>query len=154
MSDDIASFEEFWPFYVREHAKKTTRWLHFAGTTMALSALATGILTRKARYVLLAPALGYGPAWIGHFLVERNRPATFKYPRWSLQADFVMYAKMWAGTMDAEVERVGRDWEAESNDAAEQADQERPSNGASAKPRQHTTDGGEAGGGRPDPTLN
>lgn len=106
MSDDrFKSFTEFWPFYVREHKKAINRKLHFAGTTAALATLATAVLTKRGRVALLAPVFGYGAAWVGHFLFEKNRPATFKYPLWSLRGDFVMYAKMWAGKMDAEVER-------------------------------------------------
>ena len=106
MSKKIQSFEEFWPFYVREHKKKLTRQLHFVGTSLAFSCLAGGLLTRHKWLLLAAPVVGYGPAWASHFLVERNRPATFTYPAWSLMADFVMWGKMLAGTMDAEVERL------------------------------------------------
>ncbi len=103
------SFEEFWPYYVREHAKKTTRVLHFTGTSLALATAAYAALKRRPRLLLLAPVLGYGLSWIGHFFVEQNRPATFTYPLWSLRGDFRMLAKMIAGTMDAEVERVMND---------------------------------------------
>lgn len=108
MSDDdrIESFEEFWDFYVSEHASKATRILHFIGTTTAVGLLAGGLLTRRRWMLLLAPFAGYGPAWISHFFIEHNRPATFTYPAWSLKADFVMWWKMVTGTMDAEVERV------------------------------------------------
>ncbi|MCA9623738.1 MAG: DUF962 domain-containing protein, partial [Myxococcales bacterium] len=81
MSDDrFKSFTEFWPFYVREHKKAINRKLHFAGTTAALATLATAVLTKRGRVALLAPVFGYGAAWVGHFLFEKNRPATFKYP--------------------------------------------------------------------------
>src|SRR5690606_18340779 len=73
---------------------------------------AAGLLTGRLGLVLLAPVLGYGPAWIGHFVFEKNVPATFGHPLWSLRADFVMLGKMILGTMDAEVARVvalGRD---------------------------------------------
>jgi hypothetical protein len=102
----IQSFEEFWPFYVREHSKKTTRQLHFLGTTAAMACVAAAALLGKRKLLLLAPLVGYGPAWIGHFFVEHNRPATFKYPLWSLKADLVMWSKTLAGTMDAEVDRA------------------------------------------------
>lgn len=106
MSDErFDSFEDFWPHYVREHAHPTTRRLHFMGTTAALATLASGVIAGRWRRLLLAPLFGYGPAWIGHFFVERNKPATFDHPLWSLRADFVMYVKMFAGTMDEEVER-------------------------------------------------
>lgn len=100
------SFEDFWPFYVREHSKKLTRQLHFLGTTAALGCLAGGLLTRHRWLLLMAPVAGYGPAWFSHFFIEKNKPATFQHPAWSLKADLVMFAKMIEGTMDAEVERV------------------------------------------------
>jgi hypothetical protein len=101
------SFEEFWPHYVRAHSQKSNRMLHFGGTTLALGALALGLSSRRRRWMLaLAPVVGYGPAWIGHFLVEGNVPATFGHPLWSLRADLRMYGKMLAGTMDDEVDRV------------------------------------------------
>ncbi len=103
---EMRTFEEFWPFYVREHANKTNRMLHFVGTTLAMGSVAAGLLTGKKAFFLAAPVLGYGFAWAGHFLVEGNKPATFKYPAWSLRGDFVMWGKIVAGKMDAEVERV------------------------------------------------
>lgn len=102
----MKTFEEFWPFYVREHSQKLTRQLHFVGTTLALGCAAGALLTRRRWLLLLAPVAGYGPAWISHFFVEKNRPATFQHPLWSLKADFVMWLKTIDGTMDAEVDRV------------------------------------------------
>jgi hypothetical protein len=93
MSDRFQSFEEFWPFYVLEHQNKTNRLLHFLGLVV-----------------------GYGPAWIGHFIVEGNRPATFKYPLWSLLGDFRMWGKTLRGTMNREVER--QQAKREKNDGA------------------------------------
>jgi hypothetical protein len=106
MSDRIESFEEFWPYYVRQHSKKLTRQLHFVGTTLALGCAAAGLVTRRRWLLLLAPVVGYGPAFLSHFLVEKNRPATFRYPAWSLAADFIMWGKTLAGTMDDEVTAV------------------------------------------------
>ena len=100
------SFEEFWPYYVREHSKKTTRLMHFVGTGAALSAFALGLLRRSPALLLAAPLLGYGPAWISHFFVEGNTPATFHYPAFSLRADLRMFGMMLDGAMDREVERV------------------------------------------------
>lgn len=103
----IQSFEEFWPYYLKEHSKPANRRLHQFGTTMALSAFSYGLLTRRKWLMLAAPIFGYGPAWVGHFFIEENRPATFKYPRWSLMGDFKMNALMWSGELDAELERYG-----------------------------------------------
>ncbi|MBM4357145.1 MAG: DUF962 domain-containing protein [Deltaproteobacteria bacterium] len=108
MSDapPFETFEEFWPYYVQEHANKTNRRLHFVGTSLALGTVAYALLRGKPMALLAAPLAGYGFAWVGHFLIEKNRPATFKYPLWSLGGDFTMFAKMLAGTMDEEVRRV------------------------------------------------
>ena len=112
------TFEEFWPFYVREHSKKSTRMLHFVGTTAAVACAATGLLLKKRWMLLVAPVLGYGPAWISHFFIEKNKPATFKYPLWSLRADFVMWKKIVTGQMDEEVERCLREHAARENGGA------------------------------------
>ncbi len=106
MADDrITSFEEFWPHYVRAHQSKGSRRLHFVGTSAAMALVATGLVTRRLLPILLAPVVGYGCAWVGHFFVEGNVPATFGHPLYSLRADFVMWKKMLEGSMDAEVER-------------------------------------------------
>lgn len=101
----FSSFEAFWPHYVREHRDPRNRRLHVVGTSAALTAVALGVLRRRPGLVALAPVCGYLPAWCGHFFVEKNRPATFDHPLWSLRADFVMFRMVLAGTMDAEVER-------------------------------------------------
>lgn len=102
------TYEEFWPFYVREHSNKLNRTLHVVGTSCALGLIGAAAITRRPLLLLAAPVVGYGMAWFGHFVVQKNRPATFDYPLWSLRGDFDMLAKTLAGTMDAEVERVMR----------------------------------------------
>lgn len=84
------TFEEFWPFYMTQHSHPTNRVCHFVGTTMALNCLVFAIFTTYWM-LLAAPVLGYGLAWTGHFLFEKNKPATFQYPLWSLRADFRMF---------------------------------------------------------------
>lgn len=103
---EMRSFEDFWPFYVGEHAHETNRMLHFMGTTLAMGSVAAALLTRRPAFLLAAPVMGYGFAWVGHFIVEGNRPATFKHPLWSLRGDFHMWWKILNGTMSAEVARV------------------------------------------------
>lgn len=105
MSERIKSYQDFWPVYVRFHSHPLNRAVHLLGTTAALSSLGAYLLTGRKRFLALAPVLGYGPAWIGHFLIEGNRPATFEYPLWSLRGDFEMVYRMINGTMAAEVER-------------------------------------------------
>lgn len=105
MSDRFSSFEEFWPYYVLEHENKLNRQLHFVGTTAALVVAGIAAVRKQPALLPLALVAGYGPAWIGHFVVQKNRPATFKYPLWSLMGDFRMWGKTLRGTMDREVER-------------------------------------------------
>ncbi len=100
---------EFWPFYVREHRQPLTRRLHFIGTSSLFAWLLLALVGRNPRLVPLAVISAYAWAWVAHFTVEKNRPATFKYPLKSLISDFVMYGKMWQGQMDQEVAKYCAD---------------------------------------------
>jgi hypothetical protein len=102
----IASFREFWPYYVREHKLPITRGLHFVGSTLVLAIVAAAVVTGRPWLLWATPVIGYGFAWVGHFGFEKNRPATFKYPLYSFLGDWVMYGKILSGTMRADVERV------------------------------------------------
>ena len=103
---EINSFAEFWPFYVEEHSQPATRALHFAGTAAALACAALLAANQKWRWLPLALIPGYAAAWVGHFLIEKNRPATFRYPLWSFLADQKMFVLMLAGKMEEEIERI------------------------------------------------
>lgn len=102
------TFEEFWPFYVSQHANATNRVLHVLGTSLGLLCLAAVLLGAAPLLLVLAPIVGYGGAWVGHFGFEHNRPATFRHPLWSFRADFRMYRMMLLGRMGQEVARVMR----------------------------------------------
>ena len=102
---ELGTFEEFWPHYLGEHLHPRNRALHFTGTTLVYVIAILGLLATP-RWFLLAPVVGYGFAWVGHFLVERNRPATFTYPLWSLRGDFRMHAQMLTGRLGADLERA------------------------------------------------
>ena len=104
MARRFESYDEFWPSYVAEHSDPTCRAMHFVGTSAALAALAAGIIVSRW-WLVAAPVAGYVFAWVGHFVFEKNRPATFHYPLWSLRADFRMYRYMWLGRMGQEVAR-------------------------------------------------
>ncbi len=84
------SFQDFYPYYLAEHANRTSRRLHVIGTLGALLQLASAIALREPILVLTALLTGYGFAWVGHFVFEKNRPATFRYPLYSLRGDFTM----------------------------------------------------------------
>jgi hypothetical protein len=106
--DRIKNFDEFWPHYVREHSTAGCRALHFIGSTLGLLCLAATFLTGNPWFALLGLLLGYGFAWVGHYAVERNRPATFQYPLWSFQADWKMWRLMLLGRMKLEISRVAQ----------------------------------------------
>ncbi len=107
MSDEkFDSFDEFWPYYLSEHSDPTNRLLHAIGTSTAVATAAYALLKKKPKLLALAPLLGYGPAWIGHFLVEKNRPATFGNPLYSLRGDFKMLRLMLADELDEEMLRL------------------------------------------------
>jgi hypothetical protein len=106
MAERITSYREFWPYYVAQHRDVTCRRLHFVGTTLVLGFVVAAVATRNPWWLLAAPVAGYGPAWIGHFGFEKNRPATFDYLVWSLMGDFQMYWCTLTGRMGAELARA------------------------------------------------
>lgn len=84
-------FRDFYPFYLSEHADRTNRRIHFAGTSIALLIVVASVATARPLLLLAALVVGYTFAWVGHFKFEKNRPATFKYPFYSFLADWVMW---------------------------------------------------------------
>jgi hypothetical protein len=105
-SSTLSSFDEFWPHYVHAHRNPVNRALHYAGTTAAIGTVAAATFTLNPAWLLLTPVVGYAPAWIGHFVFEKNKPATFDHPLWSLRADFKMLGLAVRRRMADEVERV------------------------------------------------
>lgn len=86
----FASFREFYPYYLSAHANRTSRRLHFVGTSLVVVLLLAALWTGRGILLLAAPVAGYSLAWLGHYAFERNRPATFRHPIYSLAGDFVM----------------------------------------------------------------
>lgn len=91
------SLKEFYPFYLSEHQHTTSRILHFIGTALVFLCLITAVLFHEWRFVAAIPFVGYGFAWVGHFFFERNKPATFKYPGYSLASDFILFFDLLSG---------------------------------------------------------
>ena len=85
------SLKEFYPYYLSEHQNTTSRVLHFTGTGLLLIVVIVAVLLGKYSWLLAVPVIGYGFAWVGHFFFERNKPATFKYPFYSLASDFKLF---------------------------------------------------------------
>lgn len=91
MDTRIKTLKEFYPFYLSEHLNPTSRILHFIGTGLVIFILIYGLISQKYWLLLSIPIVGYGFAWIGHFFFEKNKPATFKYPLYSLSSDFILF---------------------------------------------------------------
>jgi hypothetical protein len=97
MERRFATFAEFYPFYLSEHANRTCRRLHFAGTSLSLGCIVAAFATSNPWWAAGALLAGYGFAWIGHLFFEHNRPATFAHPLHSLRGDFVMFKDILTG---------------------------------------------------------
>jgi hypothetical protein len=97
MPGEFASFRDFYPYYLSEHRNRTCRRLHFAGTLLVVVTFLVAVVTARWALLWLLPVFGYGFAWAGHFVFEKNRPATFRHPLYSLAGDFVMFRDMLTG---------------------------------------------------------
>lgn len=106
MSEKIAEYKDFWPYYLREHTKPATRGLHYFGTALGLAILVAALVTTNWWLLIAAIVSGYLFAWIGHAFVERNRPATFTYPVWSFASDFRMFGYWLSGRLSGELDRL------------------------------------------------
>lgn len=100
------TFRSFYPYYLTEHADAANRRLHFIGTAGLLAILIIAIVLQKLWLLALIPVCGYGFAWVGHFFIEKNRPATFTYPLYSLTSDFVMFWHILTGQINKKLEEA------------------------------------------------
>jgi len=91
------TLKEFYPFYLQEHQNTTNRVLHFIGTALIGLCFITAMLFHAFIFFALIPVVGYGFAWAGHFFFEKNKPATFKYPLFSLASDFLLFGDLMMG---------------------------------------------------------
>lgn len=104
---ECATYAQFWPYYLREHSKRRTRAVHYAGTALVIASALLLAATGNWLWLLAIPLAGYGFAWFGHFFIERNRPATFTYPWWSLVSDFRMFFLAVSGRLRPHLEAAG-----------------------------------------------
>ena len=105
MAKKIKSYKEFYPFYLKEHSNRTSRLLHVIGTTFVLALIGTAIIDSNINALVFVPIAGYGFAWVGHFFFEKNTPATFTYPLWSLKSDFKMYFDILSGRLSLDASK-------------------------------------------------
>ncbi len=96
---EFASFAEFYPYYLDEHLDRTCKTLHFVGAAGVILSLSTIVATGQWKYFWILPIFGYGLAWVGHFVFEKNRPASFKQPLYSLRGDFAMFWDLLTGRL-------------------------------------------------------
>ena len=101
MSERITSYSDFFPYYLREHSNPACRASHYIGTTLVIAAWLKFALTMNFWWLGLSVFVGYAFAWFGHFFIEKNKPATFQYPYWSLISDFRMYGLWITGRLKA-----------------------------------------------------
>ena len=95
-AERFQSFSAFYPYYIHEHSNRTCRRIHVVGSALVIGAALLGLFV-SAWWFIAMPLVGYGFAWVGHFFFEKNRPATFKYPLWSLMGDWRMFFEVVAG---------------------------------------------------------
>ena len=107
MSERKDSYTEFWPYYLQEHAKPETRYLHYIGTALVIAIAVFAVISQRWVLLVALPVAGYFFAWVAHFFVEKNKPATFTHPWWSLICDFRMFFLWVSGRLGPELERAG-----------------------------------------------
>ncbi|MDG1818477.1 MAG: DUF962 domain-containing protein [Porticoccaceae bacterium] len=100
MSKQYTTFKSFYPFYLGQHSNPVSRKLHYLGTSLVIVFLIAALILGQWQMLFLLPVLGYFFAWVGHFFFEKNRPATFTYPLYSLMADFRMFFEAITGRLD------------------------------------------------------
>ena len=96
-AEKYKTLKEFYPFYLSEHQNATSRMLHFIGTALVILFLLAAVLFHDFRLFFAIPILGYGFAWVGHLFFEKNKPATFQYPFFSLASDFLLFFDLLSG---------------------------------------------------------
>jgi hypothetical protein len=106
MEKKYQTLKDFYPYYLTEHADPTCRLFHYVGTTLVIAVAVWMIISQNWLLFFLIPLAGYSFAWVGHFVFEKNKPATFQYPGFSLASDFIMYYHFLTGQVDKKLEEA------------------------------------------------
>ena len=96
---DFNNFAAFYPYYLSQHSNRICRRWHFIGSSLVVGIVLFAVVSQRWSWLWLLPLAGYGCAWIGHFVYQKNRPATFTHPLYSLRGDWVMYGQMLRGKL-------------------------------------------------------
>ncbi len=104
---EYTTYRDFFPYYLQEHAKLETRLFHYAGSILAIGILIYALVSQNWWFLLAVPLSGYFFAWVSHAFIEKNKPATFTYPLWSLRGDYHMLWLAITGKLEGELKRAG-----------------------------------------------
>jgi hypothetical protein len=104
---EYTTYGDFFPYYLQEHAKPETRVFHYIGSFLAIGVLVFALVTMNWWLLLAVPLSGYFFAWVSHAFIEKNKPATFTYPLWSLRGDYHMLFLALTGKLESELQRAG-----------------------------------------------
>jgi hypothetical protein len=107
MMDRPDRYSTFWKHYLQNHTHPGTRALHYSGTVLAVIGIAFAIATVTPWLALASIAVGYGCAWLGHFLIEHNRPCAFRHPAWSFGSEMRMFGLWLSGALPDELRKAG-----------------------------------------------
>jgi hypothetical protein len=105
---EFKSIKEFYPYYLTQHREKVCRTLHFIGSGLVIALFIAMLMTKIWWLFFLLPLVGYGFAWTGHFFFEKNKPAAFKNPLWSLACDFIMFADILTGRINDKMKMANK----------------------------------------------
>jgi len=107
--DKYQTFADFWLFYLSQHRHPLCRGLHYIGSCSSIVFILASIWFMDWSFLMAALLVGYAFAWVGHFFIEHNRPATFTYPLWSFLADFYMLWRLVIGQLTSDLQRLDSD---------------------------------------------
>jgi hypothetical protein len=101
------TFAEFYPEYLAAHRDPRTKLVHAVGLLSGLAVGLTGAALRRPALILRGITLGYLPAFVSHWIFEKNQPKTLEHPALSFCGDFVMVYQFLTGKLSEERDEHG-----------------------------------------------